>query len=75
MKKPSRWLIWAKCTMSELSPRSSGPQLAEGADWISSMLPSARRARGAAPAPATENSASSPSAARKPPASVAISGL
>ena len=30
MKKPSRWLIWAKCTISERSPRSSGAQLADG---------------------------------------------
>jgi hypothetical protein len=34
-----------------------------------------QRARGASPAPATENSASSPSASRKPPAWAAISGL
>ena len=75
IRKPSRWLIWAKCTISEVSPRSSGAKLAPTADWIRCTLPSPRRARGTSVGEAMEKVASSPSAARKPAALVAINGL
>ena len=73
-KKPSISLIWAKWTTPGASPLDSGPKAWLSADWTTWAEPSLSAAMAETPGGDTDQSASSPSSARNPPAIVAISG-
>ena len=73
-KKPSISLIWAKWTTPGSSPFDSGPKAWLSADCTTWAEPSFKAAMAETPGGETDQSASSPTSARNPPAMVAISG-